>query len=218
MEDSKRPFAQSKQNVESWAFSGEAPNLLDVIKESEATVLLGLSGQGQAFDRRVVEAVAKNTNRPVVFPMSNPTSSSEAIPADVLSWTEGAAIVATGSPFDDVQLSGQTYPIGQGNNAFIFPGLGFGIILSKASVVTDDMVLAAAYALDEYTDITAGRVYPPVDEMKQVSLRVAVAVIEQAVADGVTREPRIDGLDHDGLVTYAEDRFWEPHYLPFVRG
>jgi malate dehydrogenase (oxaloacetate-decarboxylating) len=217
MDAAKRPFAQPRQAVESWDFDGEAPNLLEVIRESEATVLLGLSGQGQAFDQSVVKAVAKNTGRPVVFPMSNPTSSSEAIPEDVLRWTGGKAIVATGSPFDDVNLSGKTYPIGQGNNAFIFPGLGFGIILSKASVVTDDMVLAAAYALDEYTDISTGRVYPPVDEMKDVSLQVAAAVMEQAVADGVTREPRIDGLDHEGLMDYAQKRFWEPKYLPFVR-
>ena len=218
MEDTKKAFAQPRQNIESWEYAGDAPNLLEVIRQSGATVLLGLSGQGGAFDERVVEAVAENTDRPVVFPLSNPTSSSEAIPEDVLRWTGGRAIVATGSPFDDVKLSGNTHPIGQGNNAFVFPGLGFGIILSKASVVTDDMVLAAAYALDDYTDPSSGRVYPPVDEMKAVSLRVAVAVMEEAMKSGVAREPRIEGFNPERLMDYARERFWEPGYLPFVKG
>jgi len=218
MEAYKAPYAQSAERIAEWRISGPVPKLLEVIENGQATVLLGLSGQASAFNRPVVEAVGRNTSQPVIFPLSNPTSAAEALPEDVLLWTEGRAIVATGSPFEDVRHAGKTYPIGQGNNAFIFPGLGFAAILAEASRITDGMVLESAYALADYTaaqHVEAGRVYPPIKELQEVSIRVATRVIGRAIAEDVARK---EGLDCCDLDTYVRQRFWKPRHLPMVRG
>jgi malate dehydrogenase (oxaloacetate-decarboxylating) len=162
--------------------------------------------------------MARNTARPAIFPLSNPTSACEALPQDILDWSEGRAIVATGSPFADVVRDGQIHHVGQGNNAFIFPGLGFGTILAECHEVTDSMVLEAAYALAEYTaasHLESGRIYPPVRELREVSIRVGARVIEQALRDGVAGKTDLAGRDLD---TYLRARSWKPRYLPIVRG
>lgn len=215
MEPYKRPFAQPRARVADW---GPGPfNLETVVNRSHATVLLGLSGHPGCFTEPIVRAVAGNAERPVIFPLSNPTSSSEAVPADVLAWTGGRAIVATGSPFDPVRVGGRDVPIGQGNNAFIFPGLGFGAILAEASEVTDAMVLAGADALAAYVaerHLSSGQIYPPAAEIREVSRHVATRVIEQAVSDGVARRT-ISG--RAGVGEQVRAKMWEPRYLPFVR-
>ena len=218
MEGYKAPYAQPVERIAEWRISGPVPNLLEVIENGQVTVLLGLSGQAGAFNRPIVEALGRNASQPVIFPLSNPTSVAEALPEDVLLWTEGRAIVATGSPFEDVSYAGKTYPIGQGNNAFIFPGLGFAAILAEASRITDGMVLESAYALADYTaaqHVEAGRVYPPIKELQEVSIRVATRVIGRAIAEGVARK---EGLGSCDLDTYVRQRFWRPRHLPMVRG
>ena len=228
MEDYKRPFAQKREALAAWpSFEGQrnavpsglgkgAPQLLETVMQSRATVALGLSGQAGAFDQSVVEALAKNTARPVVFALSNPTSSAEALPKDVLAWTRGAALVATGSPFAPVTIDGKTIAIGQGNNAFVFPGLGFGTILSDARQVTDGMVLEAAYALAEYTaEHHPNAVYPPVSELHDVSACVAARVFSRAFADGVADAAPVPAQE---VTAYVKSRFWRPEYLPMVRG
>ncbi len=216
LEPYKRPYAQSADRVLPWAQDGGTPGLLETARGLKATVLIGLSGQTGSFDQTLVETVAAHTDRPVVFPLSNPTDNAEAYPADVLRWTDGKALVATGSPFDAVELAGQRFTIGQGNNAFVFPGLGFGTVLARASEVTDGMVLAAAAALADYTAAHhPGLVYPPVSDMRDVSLKVATAVIQAAVDGGVATEQALTGLEEDALLDYVRLRFWEPRYLPF---
>jgi malate dehydrogenase (oxaloacetate-decarboxylating) len=215
MEDYKRSFAQPAARVAGWGTG--ALDLGTVVDRSRATVLLGLSGQPGSFTEPVVRAVASHTERPVVFPLSNPTSSSEASPADILAWTGGRAVVATGSPFDPVRVGDRDLAIGQGNNAFIFPGLGFGAILSEASEITDEMVLAAAYALAAYVaerHLASGQIYPPVEEIREVSARVATSVIEQAFADGVARTAK---FRPEGAAAHVQSKMWEARYLPFVR-
>jgi malate dehydrogenase (oxaloacetate-decarboxylating) len=212
MEDYKRALATPKALTDGWA----GTDLENVIREAKATVLLGLSGQAGIFSEGVVRAAHANTPRPLVFPLSNPTANTEALPADILAWTGGQAIVATGSPFDPVRLHGETHEIGQGNNAFIFPGLGFGAILARVREVTDEMVTAAAYALAEYTQANhPGRTYPPVDELSHASIHVAVAVIRQALADGVATEFTLRGQSDAGLLDTVKRKFWQPKYLPF---
>ena len=212
MEDYKRALATPKALTDGWA----GTDLESVIREARATVLLGLSGQAGIFSEGVVRAAHANTPRPLVFPLSNPTANTEALPADILAWTGGQAIVATGSPFDPVRLHGETHEIGQGNNAFIFPGLGFGAILARVREVTDEMVTAAAYALAEYTQANhPGRTYPPVDELSHASIHVAVAVIRQALADGVATEFTLRGQSDAGLLDTVKRKFWQPKYLPF---
>lgn len=212
----KRPFAQAADVVAGWAADGATPGLLETVRGLRATALIGLSGQGGQFGEDVVRAVHERTDRPIVFPVSNPTANTEVLPADALRWTDGQALVASGSPFDPVELDGRSYPIGQGNNAFVFPGLGFGAVLARATKVTDSMVLAGAYALAAYTAaLHPDRVYPPVADLRAVSVEVAAAVMGAATADGVADEAAIADLDHDARVAYVQARFWEPRYLPY---
>lgn len=216
MEAYKCPFAQDPQRIASWTYLGEAPGLLETIQQSGATVLLGLSGQPGCFTEPVVRAVQANHSRPVIFPLSNPTSNTEAMPEDVLRWTQGQAIVAAGSPFAPVTLGDRVYPIGQGNNAFVFPGIGFASVLSNASEISEGMVLEAAYALADYTaEHTPQAVYPPVGQMRQVSLEVASRVVAQAIREGLSHEVRLRDLDAAQIRAYVAERMWEPHYLPF---
>ena len=218
MEEYKHGYRQSAEFVANWTFSGVAPTLLETIQHAKATVLLGLSGQGGIFTEPVIKAMLENTTCPIIFPLSNPTANTEALPEDILRWTNGAAIIATGSPFEDVTLNGKVYPIGQGNNAFIFPGLGFGAVLARAREITDSMVLEAAYTLSEETpqdSLDAGRVYPRIAGLREVSIKVAARVMKKALEDGVAAEYRIRGLDLAGLEAFAKTRFWHPKYLPF---
>jgi len=218
MEDYKQTLAKSPGEIASWGVDG-TPDLLATIQHSKATVLLGLSGQPGTFLEPHVRAMVKNTSRPVVFPLSNPTSACEAVPADLLRWSDGHAIVATGSPFDPVPLpNGKRQDVGQGNNAFIFPGLGFGSILSNATEVTDNMVMAAAMALADYTEqkhLAKGLIYPPVSELREVSIAVTTRVIAQAFEDGVATTKKLTPATAEA---YVRSHFWRPRYLPFVRG
>ncbi|MFA5551041.1 MAG: NAD-dependent malic enzyme [Trueperaceae bacterium] len=215
LEAYKLPVAQPASRLAGWEFAGAVPNLLETVRNAKATGLIGLSGQAGAFDQALVQAVAENSPRPIVFPLSNPTANSEALPEDVLAWTNGAAVVATGSPFPDVMHGGKRHIVGQGNNAFIFPGLGLGALVTGARRITDDMLTAAAEALSEYTDpgrLLEGAVYPSVDALRRASKHVAVAVAKQALAEGVAR--RDVGEDVSAAVL---DAMWEPKYLPIRR-
>jgi malate dehydrogenase (oxaloacetate-decarboxylating) len=216
MEDYKRLFAHDPSLVAGWASAGETPNLLETIRQGKATVLLGLSGQPGAFGEAEIRAVAANTERPIIFPLSNPTSSAEALPSDILAFTDGKAIIATGSPFDPVAHGERTYPIGQGNNAFIFPGLGFGAILSRARMISDGMVASAARALADYTIekyTPEGLIYPPITDLRETSVRVATRVVQRAVSEGLARREVPEDVD-----AFVRERAWKAEYLPFVRG
>lgn len=217
MEQYKREFAQEPATVRDWKFAGDTPDLLETIRNAKATVLLGLSGQPGAFTEDMVRAMADNHEWPIIFALSNPTTSAEAKPIDIFRWTNGQAIVATGSPFEPVMMGGVTHPIGQGNNAFIFPGLGFGTILSNAKAVTDGMVLEASQALADYTIeryVEGGLIYPPVSDLQETSVRVATRVVKRAIKDGVARRENIP----EDVEAFVRERFWHPVYLPFVRG
>lgn len=216
MEAYKQPYAQRRERIAGWEFAGSYPNLLETIRNARATVLLGLSGQGGSFTEPVARAMMENTPRPVIFPLSNPTSASEALPDDLIYWTEGRALVAAGSPFPPVGYMGRTIPIGQGNNAFIFPGLGLGAVLARAREVTDGMVLEAAYALYDYTQGHFPELlYPPVSRLREVSPYVAARVMQKALEESVAEEERVMGLSFKGLMEFVRSRFWEPKYLPY---
>ena len=185
------------------------------MRNARVTVLLGLSGQRGAFNEAVVRAVGENTPSPVVFALSNPTANSEAEPEDIWRWTNGRAIVATGSPFPDVVWQGESRPIGQGNNAFIFPGLGLGVLLSGARRVTDALLIAASRALADYVDparLARGVVFPRIDRLRAANRRVAAAVMEAAWREGIATRPRPDDLE-----SFIEQNLWRPEYLPIRR-
>jgi malate dehydrogenase (oxaloacetate-decarboxylating) len=215
MEDYKKPLAQPRARLAGWP---EGPwGLLATARHARATALLGLSGQGGAFTEPAVRALLPHAERPVVFALSNPTSACEATPEDIMAWSDGRALVATGSPFPPVRVGGRDVPVGQGNNAFVFPGLGFGAILADASEITDNMVLAAAYALADYTrahHAAAGLLYPPVGELRAVSLEVATRVLRQAFADGVARTAKVTP---EGAAAYVRAKAWHARYVPFRR-
>jgi len=216
IEDYKRPFAWKPEALADWKIAGAFPSLVETIENSGATVLLGLSGQPGKFDESVIRAMAKSVAQPIIFPLSNPTTSCEAQPEDIIRWTDGRAIVATGSPFEPVEFGGKTFAIGQGNNAFIFPGLGFGTILADASEITDGMVSEAANALAEYTIrhyAPLGLIFPPVTELREASVIVTERVMQKAISDGVAQKKNLPS----DLDRYVRDHFWRAEYLPFVR-
>lgn len=214
----KVPFAQRAANIADWTYEGDNPTALEVINNAKVTALIGLSGQADSFTREMVEAVYANTSGPLIFPLSNPTSNTEAIPEDIAAWTDGRAYIATGSPFPDLMHNGQQYVIGQGNNAFIFPGLGLAALLSKAKEITPGMLVAAAEALANYVPadrLALKGVYPRVDMLRRASKHVAVAVFERAIADGVAGyNPEADGKT---IEDYVKAEMWEPKYLPIRR-
>ncbi len=213
LDEYKRRFAQPRARIAAWGV-GAAPDLLATVVHGGATALLGLSGTPGAFGEDVVRAVARNTPRPIVFPLSNPTSSAEATPADVLAWTGGAALVAAGSPFGPVTLADGPRAVPQGNNAFVFPGLGAGAIASGAARITDGMVMAAARAVADYTAAHhPDALYPPVSALPAVSRQVTLEVIAAALRDGVA-DPALTAIPAADL---AAAHAWHPRYLPVVR-
>lgn len=212
LEPYKLEFAHEPARVAGWKLQNGIPSLLETVKQAKVTVLLGLSGQRGAFGEEVVRAVAANTPYPVVFALSNPTANSEALPEDLYRWTEGRALVATGSPFEDVMWDGAAHPVGQGNNAFIFPGLGLGVLTCRARRVTDGMLTAAALALSEFVDkgrLARGALYPRMDKIRVASKQVALAVIHQAQKEGVATEKLPEDLE-----AHLEARMWRPEFLP----
>jgi len=207
LDDFKREYAQPA--------AATTLSLLDVVKRVQPTILIGTAAQPQAFTEDVVREMARHVARPFVFPLSNPTSKSEALPVDVIAWTEGRAFVATGSPFDDVQYDGRRIRIGQCNNAYIFPGVGLGVIVSRARRVTDAMFVAAARTLSELSPArrdASQALLPALSEVREVAKRVAVAVAMQAQRDGLA-----DALSHDELQRRIETTMWTPDYLPYRR-
>jgi malate dehydrogenase (oxaloacetate-decarboxylating) len=216
LEPYKLEFAHEPSRVAGWKLKNGIPSLLETVQHAKVTVLLGLSGQRGAFGEDVVRAVAANTPYPIVFALSNPTANSEAIPADIYRWTEGRALVATGSPFEDVTWSGVAHPVGQGNNAFIFPGLGLGVLLSRSRRVTDDMLTQASLALSEFVDasrLAQGGLYPRMDKIRTASKQVALAVIRQAQKEGVASAKLPEDLE-----AYIESHMWRPEFLPIRKG
>jgi len=181
----------------------------DVIAAYKPTILIGASGHGGAFTEEMIREMTRHTERPIIFPCSNPTESSEATPEDLFEWTEGRCLVATGSPFADVEYGGRRYKIGQGNNVFIFPGLGLGASAVGARMVTDEMIDAASHALAAQVtaeERSAGLLFPAVDRLRAVSAVVALAVARQAVASGV-------GTAGDGSLEDAvANSVWVPQY------
>lgn len=189
-------------------------DLESVVRHYQPTVLVGSSGQAGAFNESIVRKMASYTERPVILPLSNPTSKSEAIPEDLLTWSEGLSLVATGSPFDDVSLGGRTYKIAQGNNVFIFPGLGLGTLLAEAKQVTDGMISAASQALaDSVTEdeMEQGLLFPRVARLRDVSRQVTAAVMRQAVSECVCSE-----ISDDEIAKRLDENVWEPVYPKYI--
>jgi malate dehydrogenase (oxaloacetate-decarboxylating) len=184
--------------------------LADVVKNAKPTILIGAAGEPDLFTEAIVREMARHAPRPVILPLSNPTERSEAKPADLIAWTEGRALVATGSPFPAVSFRGRTVPIAQCNNIYIFPGLGLGVIAAGARRVTDEMFMAAAQALAGCSPTRAdpnGALLPALDDIRQVSRQVALAVGAKAQEQGLA--PATTAAQLESMV---EAHWWEPRY------
>ncbi|HTZ59087.1 MAG TPA: NAD-dependent malic enzyme [Acidobacteriaceae bacterium] len=209
------PYARKEQEVQSWRQPNGDITLLDVVRNVKPTVLIGLSGQGGAFTEQVVREMTKYTVRPVIFPLSNPTSRSEATPQDLMNWTEGRALIGTGSPYPQVSFGGKSFHVAQTNNSYIFPGLALGIIASRARFVTDSMVKAAATELIRHLPTQADKqatLLPPISQSRELSRPIAKAVGLQAIKDG---QAQIAG--EEALEVELQADIWEPEYVPYER-
>lgn len=211
----QKPFVRAVAELADWSnHDDDAFGLANTIKMVQPTVLIGVSGQPGLFSKELICEMAAHTSRPIIFPLSNPTSRVEATPADLLSWTEGRALVATGSPFDDVELDGKHYPIAQCNNAYIFPAMGLAICASGARRVSDGMFMAASYALSEQSPALTGEgdgLLPTLDLVQNVSKKVALAVALQAQKEGLA--PQKTEAEN---VRSIDEAFWHPIYSPLV--
>ena len=210
LHDFQRPYARPAAEVAGWARTGtgQGPSLADVVAGARPTMLIGTSTQAGAFTEAIVRQMAAHVDRPVIMPLSNPTSKAEAVPADLIAWTDGRALVATGSPFDPVVHNGTTYRIAQANNALVFPGLGLGVAVARARRVSDPMLAAAADAVAGLSDATTrgAPLLPLVDNLREVSATVAVAVARAAVADGLAE------VELDDPIQQVHQAMWQPEY------
>ena len=207
----QQKLAQSYDQVKSWNNDqSKEISFLDVIKQAKPGILVGVSGQPGLFNEEIIRMMAAGTDRPMIFPLSNPTARIEAVPADLIHWPEGKAVGATGSPFAPVQFNVKSYPIAQCNNSYIFPGMGLGILAVNARRVTDAMFMAAAEALSNCSPAIndpQASLLPPLDNIRKVSREIAIAVAMQAQTDGVAEQ-----ITEQVLQQKIDDIFWEPCY------
>ena len=213
--DDKAEFALDADALRFYGFDEpKGHDLLSVVRHVHPTVLIGTSATPGAFGEDTVRAMAEHVERPLILPLSNPTSRSEAVPADLYKWTDGRALVATGSPFDAVELEGRRLVPGQANNVFVFPGVGLGCIVSEAREVTDGMFLVAARAVADSVSaerLADGTLLPNPAELREVSRAVAIAVVREARDSGRGRSLRDDRIEAE-----VDEAMWFPEYVPFV--
>ena len=211
----QKGLAQAHDRLGHWNVSN--PNnisLLDVINNANPTVLLGVSGQPQQFTEQIVKAMSAYCPRPIIFPLSNPTSRAEAVPEDLLKWSAGNALIATGSPFDPVPINGKKISIAQCNNSYIFPGVGLAVVAGKAKRVTNKMMMAAALALSDLAPavITGeGKLLPELTTIREVSKHIAKAVIIQAIEEG-----HVQKMDENEIIRVIEETMWTPKYEEYL--
>jgi malate dehydrogenase (oxaloacetate-decarboxylating) len=210
------PFAQAPDRIAAWTLNATGRiDLADVVANAHPTVLIGTSGQPGAFSQAVVRGMAAHVRRPVIFPLSNPTARAEATPQDLDAWTEGRAVIGTGSPFPPLQRNGKSFRVDQTNNAYVYPGIGLGAIATRARRISDGMFLSAARTIAELSPARhdpAANLMPPLREIRELSLRVALAVARQAQTEGLA-----DPLSDDAIADAVRDKMWEPLYAPYRR-
>lgn len=213
--DFQYKLVQKLDNTPLWENKSDAISLLDVVKHAKPTVLIGVSGQPGLFTKDVIEALVENTEYPIVFPLSNPTCRAEAVPSDIIEWTKGKALIATGSPFAPVLYQDRIYNISQCNNSYIFPGIGLGVIASGARRVTENMLMAAANALADCSpklQNPEADLLPDLSQIQQISKIIALKVAQTAMHDEIA--PKMSLIE---LEQKIEDNFWKPEYRTYSR-
>ncbi len=216
MQPFQADFAQPATRIAGWAKSSKGHiGLAEVVRNVRPTVLIGTSSQAGAFSEAIIREMVGYVERPIIFPLSNPTSRSEAMAADLMAWTEGRAVIGVGSPMPAIQRDGRSFRIDQTNNAYIYPGIGLGAIAAKARHISDGMFLAAARALADLSPAKTdpkGNLFPPLVELRRISFLVAVAVARQAQAERLALPSALESLE-----AAIEAKIWEPAYPEFRR-
>ena len=215
LRDFQQALTQSSAAIEGWSYSGEFPTLLDVMNCAAPGVLIGVSGQAGLFTEAVVRAMKAGVSTPIIFPLSNPSRQVEATPEQVISWTDGDVIIATGSPFAPVSYNGKQFAIAQCNNSYIFPGIGLGVIACKARIISDEMLRAASKTLANASPLAnngSGGLLPAFTELAALSKQIAFNVAKVAMAQGLALE-----LDDSLLQQKIDDNFWLPEYRQYKR-
>ena len=211
----KREFALSKEIMAHYGLDPKsAPTPVEVIRAVKPTILIGATAQPGAFTEEMIREVGKHVERPIIMPLSNPNSKSECSPNEAIQWTDGRAIVATGSPFPDVEYNGRRHIIGQGNNVFIFPGVGLGAIISEAREINNEMFMIASKALGEFISperLDAGAIYPSQNDLREVSFKIACAVVKYTSDNGLGRR-----FHDDQIESVVREAMWYPEYIPVV--
>jgi malate dehydrogenase (oxaloacetate-decarboxylating) len=208
LKDFQVPYARPADEVASWQLAGDRAGLAETVTHVAPTMLIGTSTQAGAFTEAIVRDMAGRVERPIIFPMSNPTAKIEAVPADLLAWTDGRALIATGSPFGPVEHDGVAYHIAQANNALVFPGLGLGTNVARARRISNRMIQASADAVAGLVDVSrpGASLLPPVSDLRLVSATVAVEVARAAAAEGLAR------VDLDDPIQQVHHAMWQPEY------
>ena len=209
----KRSLAWNKSLLTQYGLSDDL-SLKKVVEQFHPTILIGTSGQAGAFNESIITEMASHVDRPIILPFSNPTDLAEAMPANLYKWTGGRCLVATGSPFNDVEYDGKQYRIGQGNNVFIFPGLGLAAVAAKIQRVSDTMITAASRALAAQVsenELAQGLLFPSVDRLRDVSTEIAKAVIQVAIAAGECRQMKPQEID-----ALLGQSLWNPDYVQYT--
>ncbi len=206
--DYQQPYLKDPAAVAEWRSADGTLGLAEVVDHLHPTMLVGTSGVTGAFTESVIRSMHEHCPRPIVLPMSNPTPLAEQTPQNIIEWTDGAALVATGSPFGPVSYNGKTYGVGQANNALMFPGLGLGVIVAKAATMPESLFLAAARAIAGLADASdpAKGLLPNIERLREVSATVAVAVVEAAIDAGLAR------VEIDDPIGAVQAAMWQPEY------
>lgn len=208
----QKDYAHRTDEIKTWDVKDQNHiTLYETIKHVKPTILIGCSAQSGAFTKAVVEEMARHVERPIIFPLSNPNEKSEAIPRDLLNWTEGKALIATGSPFDDVDYQGETFPISQCNNYLAFPGIGLGLISCQSKVLNDAMLWKASQALGEFTT-DPKLLLPSIEQAEGGSIAIATAICETAFEEGLAQVEKPASCER-----LVKQHIWTPHYLPYQR-
>lgn len=211
--DSHQAYVRTQADIESWNIQDPTKiSLMDVIRHVKPTILIGTSAVAGAFTEEMIKEMASHVEHPIIFPLSNPTERSEATPTHLLQWTQGKALIATGSPFEPVDYRNETIIISQCNNFLAFPGIGLGVLAVEATKVSNNMLWAASEVLSEYTRFQPHTLLPNIHQAIDASRQVAIAVAKAAVREGltkITQETEVEGL--------IDAIRWEPHYLPYRR-
>ncbi|MFC3122956.1 NAD-dependent malic enzyme [Agaribacter flavus] len=215
LRDFQAALAQVKGELSAWQYEGDYPALMDVINNAKPDILIGVSGQSGIFTEQVIKGMQTHCAQPIIFPLSNPSRQVEARPEQVIQWTNGNVVIATGSPFKDVEYQGQAYPIAQCNNSYIFPGIGLGVLAVKAKRITNEMLMAASNALADASPMANGEskhLLPPLTDIMSLSKSIAFEVAKVAMQQGYALT-----VADDVLKRRIDKNFWQPEYRAYKR-